>query len=343
MKTTMINSAVLAALLFSSAAGYAQQEDPLLSETDQVVHTDEINIDGFYKKKKKKSQADKIQALRRQLEEKHEQMMRKNVEDMRLQEEKRIANKIQKALEGQLKAMDEINTQQAAPVKTVAVAPAAPLEAGLENKISLETGYTNITGAQKEWTAGFNFKGSMETKVSDHFSAGISVGYMSINIKGNDLYGYGNSYGYGYGYYGYNNNYNAYNNQSTNDEISYGEFNFGAFGKFYFSRASKIKPFLSFGTGLHFGNFTIENPINTYNETDLGYKYLSGSASLGAEVNFAKEFSASIALTYEKNIMALGEEAQYDGSYNSQVLNDQAKNLEGASSFAIGAGVSFLF
>lgn len=331
MKTTMINSAVLAALLFSSAVTYAQ-EDPLLSETeDQVVHTDEINIDGFYKKKKKKSQADKIQALRRQLEEKHEQMMRKNVEDMRLQEEKRIANKIQKALEGQLKAMDEINTQQAAPARVEAVAPVAPKAPELANKITLETGYKTISGEQKEWTAGLNFQASVETIISEKVSVGLNVGLMNLTIEGNNLSNY-NSYGY-YGASSY----------SQNDEISYNEFNFGGYAKFYFSRAAKIKPFLSFGTGIHFGNFEIQNPIDTYNETSQSLKYISGSAALGAEVNFSKEFSAQFGLSYEKSFATLGEEEQYNGSVNQKALVDQSRNLSEASTFTLGAGVSYLF
>ncbi|MFG1498804.1 OmpH family outer membrane protein [Halobacteriovorax sp. XZX-3] len=339
MKTTMINSAVLAALLISSAASYGQQDDPLLSETDQVVHTDEINIDGFYKKKKKPSQADKIQKLRRELEEKHEQMMRKNVEDMRLQEEKRIADKIQKALEGQLKAMDEINNQQAAPARVQAVAPvvAEPVLPELSNKLTIETGYKSITGEQKEWTAGINFQASVETVISERVSIGISAGFMNLTIQGNELSNYNN-----YGYYNYN-NYNAYNSYSQNDEISYNEFNFGGYGKFYFSRSAKIKPYLSVGTGIHFGSFEIQNPVDTFNETKQSMKYVSGSASLGAEVNFAKEFSAQVGLSYEKNIFRLGEEAQYNGSTNQKALVDQARNIENADTFTLGVGLSYLF
>lgn len=336
MKTTKFNCAVMAALIFSSASIYAQ-EDPLLSETDQVVHTDEINLDGFYKKKKKKSAADKIQKLRRELEEKHEQMMRKNVEDMRLKEERRIAKKIQKALEGQIKAMDEINSIQSAPARSEVVAPVVPQGPQLDNKVSVQTGFKTITGDQKEWTAGLNFDAVVETKVSDRVDVGISVGYMGMTIGDQDL---ASNRGYSCGYSGC---YSTGYYYSANDEISYNEFNFGGHAKFYFSRAAKIKPFLSLGTKVHFGNFKIENPRDSFNNTELSYRYVSGGATLGAEVNFAKEFGVQLALNYDKNIFRMGEEDEYAGSANDYVLNNQAKNLEGADSFTLGLGLSYLF
>lgn len=338
MKTTKFNCAVMAALIFSSAAGFAQ-EDPLLSETDQVVHTDEINLDGFYKKKKKTTEADKIQKLRRELEEKHEQMMRKNVEDMRLKEERRIAKKIQKALEGQIKAMDEINSIQAAPVRSQAIAaPVEPQAPELENKISVQTGFKSIAGDQKEWTAGFNFDAAVETKVSDRVNIGLSVGYMNMSIDAGDL---ATSNSYSCNYYGCYSTGGYYH--SSNDEITYNEFNFGGYAKFYFSRKAKIKPFVSLGTKVHFGNFQIENANNSFGETELSNRYISGGASLGAEVTFAKEFGVQFALNYDKNIFRMGEEDENASSANEFVLNNQAQNLDGADSFTLGVGLQYLF
>ncbi len=112
IKKSLITTIALGAVGLSVSA----QEDPLLNVTNNIVSTDQIDVDGLFNKPKQVSEADKIQHLRRQLEQKHEQMMRKKVEDMRLEEERKIARKLQKALSGQLKAMDSVSSTQSAMV-----------------------------------------------------------------------------------------------------------------------------------------------------------------------------------------------------------------------------------
>jgi len=343
MKRGKQASALLALMAIGfNFQGFAQ-EDPLLHETDSVVNTDQIDIEGLYKKKKQPSQADKVQALRRKLEAQHEQMMRKKIEDMRLEEERKLARKLQKALNGQMQAMDQVSTTYAAPVKVQAPAPAPVKKAAdKKNSFTVAGGFMNIASETNDLDANFNMKLALENKVHPRFAVGVSFRYVSLNMtdENNNYLNNVNSFGY----------YNAYNSQYQNGrEISYKQMSFGAHGKFFFAVDSKIRPFAGAGVAYNRGTFKYEQNdsfnYNGYNFGDekVGSNHVAGNLGAGAVVQFTPMFSAELAVSYEKALTSGVAESDSNSSPDEQRLRNLATDIEEADVVSVNVGLSLNF
>ncbi len=324
-------------------SAYAQ-EDTLLSETDQVVNTDQIDIEGLYKQKKKQpTQADRIQALRRKLEEKHEQMMRKKVEDMRLAEERKLAKKLEAALSGQMQAMDQVSTTYSAPAKVQAPAPAPVKVDSKKNSFIISGGFMNIASDKNDLDANFNMKLSLENMVNERVAIGVGLRYVSIKMtdgENNYLSTPINSFGYA----------NSYNSQYQNGrEISYKQISFGAHGKVFLSVDSKIRPFVGAGIAYNRGNFNYEqNESFQYNgqqfgNEEVGSNNISGSALAGAAVQFSPMFSAEISVQYEKAFTSGVSQEDSLSSPDETRLRNLARDIEEADVASVNVGLSFNF
>lgn len=339
-------SALLALMAIGmNFSGFAQ-EDPLLSETDNVVSTDQIDIEGLYKKKKQPSQADKIQALRRKLEEQHEQMMRKKIEDMRLEEERKLARKLQKALNGQAQAMDQVSTTYAAPAKVQAPAPAPVKKVKeLKNSFTVAGGFMNIASEQNDLDANFNMKLSLENKVHPRFAVGVSFRYVDINM--NDVNGYSNT---GATYVNPATGQVSFQNGSSTvgREVSYKQMSFGAHGKFFFAVDSKIRPFAGAGIAYNRGNFKYEQSNNYYGynnnqEQEVGSNHVAGNLGAGAVVQFTPMFSAELAVQYEKALTSGVAESDANSSSDEINLRNLATDIEEADVVSVNVGLSLNF
>ncbi|EQC46263.1 hypothetical protein [Bacteriovorax sp. Seq25_V] len=71
------------------------------------IETSAINIEGHYSKPKL-SQADKVREYRRQLEAQNEEMLKKKMETLRLQQELLLMKKIQNAFNQSMQNIDNI-------------------------------------------------------------------------------------------------------------------------------------------------------------------------------------------------------------------------------------------
>lgn len=344
MKRGKQASALLALMAIGfNLSGYAQ-EDPLLNETQSVVNTDQIDIEGLYKEKKQPSQADKIQALRRKLEAQHEQMMRKKIEDMRLEEERKLARKLQKALNGQMQAMDQVSTTYAAPVKVQAPAPAPQKkEEDKRNNITISGGFMNIASENNDLDANFNMKISAENRVHPRIAVGVSFRYVSIDMKDENNAYLSNA----------SNSYYAYNNYSNyypdGREISFKQMSFGAHGKFFFSVDSKIRPFAGAGIAYNRGSFKYtENERFTYNGQTYGDEKISannvaGSLTAGAVVQFTPMFGAELAVNFERALTSGVAEGDNNSSSDEVRLRNLATDIEEANVVSVNVGLSLNF
>jgi outer membrane protein W len=343
MKRGKSASALLALMAIGMNFNGFAQEDPLLSETDSVVNTDQIDIEGLYKKKKQPSQADKIQALRRKLEAQHEQMMRKKIEDMRLEEERKLARKLQNALNGQMQAMDQVSTSYAAPMKVQAPAPApVKVEAEKKNSVTVSGGFMNIASELNDLDANFNMKLAAESKVHPRIAIGVSFRYVDINMNDEQ-----NTYLTNSNFFSSN---VSYNNQYQNGrEISYKQMSFGAHGKFFFAVDSKIKPFAGAGIAYNRGSFKYDQNENftsngfNYGDEKVGANNVAGNIGAGAVVQFSPMFSAELAVNYEKALTSGVAESDNNSSPDEQRLRNLAKDIEEADVVSVNVGLSLHF
>ncbi|MEE3077842.1 MAG: OmpW family outer membrane protein [Bdellovibrionota bacterium] len=348
IKKSLITTIALGAVGLSVSA----QEDPLLNVTNNIVSTDQIDVDGLFNKPKQVSEADKIQHLRRQLEQKHEQMMRKKVEDMRLEEERKIARKLQKALSGQLKAMDSVSSTQSAVQKVEVKAP-APKE-DKPNKFSLSGGFMSYSGEQ-EVDASLNIKAAFETDVSSNFAVGMSVRYVSVEMQQNNNFQILNPYSTGYYGNGYYNGYNQYGVNNTgynnfNQNYKFNSFAFTVHSKYYFTKESRIRPYL--GAGLNYNRGTMKNDDNQDNQQyysvygiqtrDVSVNNLGASVLAGGEVMFNDMFAFDLYVQYDRSFTSSVED-EFNDTTNETILKNLARDLEESNVFSINAGVSFFF
>ena len=76
------------------------------------VEMDQISIDGQYNSyantQRRESASDRLKKYRQKLERRNEIMMRKKMEEIRFQHEKRLMKKMQKAMNQTMKAIDNI-------------------------------------------------------------------------------------------------------------------------------------------------------------------------------------------------------------------------------------------
>ncbi len=342
-------SLLLSLMALSLPIGKAfAQEDPLLTETaDQIVNTDQIDIEGLYAQKQKQpSQADRIQKLRRELEEKHEQMMRKKVEDMRLEEERKLARKLQNALNGQMQAMDQVSTQAAAPVKTVE-APAPAVQETLNNSVSISGGFMNISSEKEDLEASVNLRLGVENRVHPNITIGVGVRYVSLDTKdqNNNYINYGTYSTNGYNQFATNNS-SIYNEART---INFKQVSFDLNSKFYFTVDSKIRPFVGAAVAYNRGSFKYEeNQSYRYNNYSYGDEKvssnnISGAAMVGAQIQFTKNFSAEINAQYEKALNSGVSELENNNTPDEQRLRNLALDLQEGNVASINVGLSVNF
>ena len=75
--------------------------------SQQSIESDVIDIDGSYGQREM-TPAEKLKKLRKKLEKQNEMMVKKQIENMRLQQEMEMTRKIQKAFDENMKKLENI-------------------------------------------------------------------------------------------------------------------------------------------------------------------------------------------------------------------------------------------
>ncbi|WP_372655603.1 hypothetical protein [Halobacteriovorax sp.] len=361
MKTRHTKKTLLMLMFFGlTSQAVMAQGDPLLSDTESVLSSEQIDIDGSFNAPKQETAADRMAKLRKKLEERNEQMVSKKIEDMRLQEEQRLAKKLQKAFNAQAMAIDSVGTQQAAPVKTVvapAPAPAPVVKEVNKNKVIPTVGLMTISGENGlELESSANINLTVENQITDRFSVGLSVGYAQMGITDT-----ANQYSGSSSYY-YNNNttynpyYNSgyYNTYGQGREMDYSRLNLEVNSKFFMSTSSTIRPYVGLGLGYNRHSLAYEdNQQYNYNSVTLGNEdfsssYVSGAALAGSEIHFTDTIGAVLEFKYQKGFgdsFNSSSSTTSTGYYNpDQVrLENVGSAIEKADNMSLNAGLLIKF
>lgn len=360
--------AVVCGALSANSIAFAQ-DDALLEDTESVLNSEQIDVDGQFSKKETRAQ--KLAKMRKKIEQEHEQMVQKKIEDIRMQEELKLGQKLKNAFSGQLQNVDEVSTAQAAPQRVVAPAPApapAPEKIEKNNSIVPTLGLTSISvdgseSYESELSAGINF----ESKLTNRFAVGIGLGYTTMKIT--DVNNQNNYTGFNT--FGTFNNCtfgsNCFNTFGTNGylqgrEMSYKQMDLNIDGKFFITPDSKIKPFVGLGLGYRRATLKYTENDPYFNQSIGGYgttgadseyssNYVTGTVSGGADIAFSDVIGARLQLSYTKGLTDSsntdnrttngGFGTTYD--YNQLGLEQTGKALEGADFSSLSAGLIISF
>lgn len=336
----------------------AYSQDDVLDEAEDALanqdalEMDQIEIEG------KLSPSELLRRRREKLEERNKLMVEKKIEDIRVKQEIALTNKLQGAFNNSLNGIneDKVQTVQAAPVTPAPVAPApivetrivevpaAPVKEEKKSKIIPSLGTSNIKGDRIDLESNVTFGVSAETMVMPQVSAGLGIGYTTLDLTdvSNDFinYGYGGYYNTGY-----------YGTYGSGRKMSLKKLTIEANGKYFFTEDSRIKPFA--GLGLSFNRSTLKyensNPYST-NGVNFGAEgfsstALAGSAKLGAEIDVNDTIGFNIDLSYTKNITSGISKSANTVSTNPDQgrLENVTKEIEDGDITAIQAGLVVRF
>lgn len=348
MKTQKLKLAVVALLATQATTTFAQG-DALLSETEDILNSEQIDIDGRFRQE---TPAQRIEKMRKKLEAQNEQMVQKKIEDIRIKQEQELAGKLQEAFQGNAQAldsdmdsgmgnMDSVQTIQAAPTQIIAPMPEKE-EEKLKNKIIPFFGVKQFNGDSIDsFESQVNAGISMENMVTDRFSVGLGVNYTTMSI--NDYTNY-----YSYNPYGFN----------DGDKISYTNLNLNLNTKFFLTVDSKIRPYLGLGAGYNRTTLKYDEERTQFNR-GYGSQYsfddgqvsgsnITGTGMVGAEVSFTEtlglnvEFNYTRALTYAFD----GQATYYTGTFGEvaeQNLENYGYGLENSDVAALNVGFVIKF
>jgi opacity protein-like surface antigen len=352
MKSTHI---LLLALALSASAVYAQSEE-------QVLNSDPIDVDGYLKEKQvTDGELEQIRSeIRKQKNEvqlnkdksKGYKELSKTTEKLsdvteEYIDEKKSAQKDIADYNAKIKCLMEetpgkecdkyvrnrrqepevAEVQQQAEVQEVKVTQAAPAAAtsvaDLEVKTDLDkpfeelklipyAGGTQYSGDKEQLEATIAGGLKLEANLTTRFSLGFGVNYSQL--KTND---------FANNQYVSQSWYNSYNNQYGGREINYKSMGIDVYGKFFFTRGERFRPYIGAGLGYNRASMKYANNQNFNNASFYGQQfgnenysnsYASGTVMLGTEVMVTRGFGLLI-------------EGSASSGLGSSISSNSAKNI----------------
>ena len=350
-------TAILAGSGFQMATA---NDDALLNDTETILNSDQIDIDGQFRSKQ--SDAQRLSKMRKKIEKKHERMIQKKIEDIRIQEELRLGQKLQQAFDGTVQGTDSVSMGQAGVAKTSAgtLAPMAQMGSATEKKNRVIPSFSllSVSAEAADYESEISTSVAFETLIKDRFLVGVSLGYSTLKIKDVNpnyasTFNSFNNYNYNY------NNFNTFGASSTiGRDMKYNQLDLNVNGKFYVLKDSKIKPYV--GLGLGYRRSTLE-----YSESDPYYNqgiglnigttlenaeyignYVTGQATVGADVAFNSNVGARLELGYTRGITESSNPQNvqdpnnlFYNSVDQTNLDNVGKGIEKGSIVGISAGL----
>lgn len=346
---------ILAATLLVTAAMSAPsfaQDDYLMNQTEDILNSEQIDIDGTFKKE---SAADRVAKMRKKLEEQNEQMVQKKIEDIRIQQEQELAGKLQSAFNGNMHAMEQNQapTQQVDTVDTVQAAPqriVAPMPEYKEENLYKVIPYAGGKVYNGEDVDSFNANVdtgvAFETMLSERISIGFRLGYTSMDFSDTDTY------------------LSSVNSSFYEDlEVNYKNLSVGVQSKFFFT-TSRFRPYIGLGAAFNRTTLELENDITNnngcyyygnqyycYNSQDDEDRKVSGTnftgtAALGAEILFNETVGLNFEFSYTRAFNAAFNANGNSTNSSEQVQNflkEHGENFDDADIAALNLGLVVKF
>lgn len=261
---------------------------------------------------------------------------------------------------------DKVSVQRAAPVQKVEMTPAVKKQDdsfGSEIKILPYTGLTTFMSENNNLESNIGAGIKVETNVDSRFSVGLGFNYTTMNTED-----YGNNYGYmNSNYFGYYNSfYGAGGNAFGGRNIEYRNMNFNIYGKFFFLKNERFRPYAGAGIGYNRSTMRYSNN-NAASSSFGGYGYgfnnsgyygynfgneevitssVNAELMVGSEIVFTKMFGLNLELSYMRGLGSnLSTENGIDPFYapDQQRLRDLSDELSSANIISLFAGMLVQF
>lgn len=346
------------ALVASPAVVFAQNDD-LLANTDDVLNSEQIDIDGTFEERRE-SAADRIAKLRKRLESQNEEMMQKKIEGERIKSEKKLEKKLRRAFTGNSNS-DRVTIRQAAPQKLAAAAPVVAPKKIKRTAITPSIGVSTSLGEDNAESK-INFGVNIEHAVHENVSVGFGIGYSQLEFDDRtsnvDPFGFSNQ------------------DAKQDVDYEYQRLNINLNSKFYLTGLdSKFRPYVGAGIGYNRvtvsdvnegdnciqenGNFGFNNNPNCSNGTLLGFNQVeqdteltdsvfSATANIGTNILFTDMVGMNINFSYTKFITSAFDGNEDDAASASLRPDEEntrkiGKAISEDSVAGISAGVVIKF
>lgn len=243
---------------------------------------------------------------------------------------------------------DEVSSRHAAPVKSVSGYNDNYSLAG-DIKLLPYMGFANISSTNEDLEAGMNVGLRVEANLSSRFSVGMGLNYMSL--KSTDFGGSrNNQYRNGFDYGQYNSYYQG------GREVEYTNISLDAYGKFFFSKETRFRPYMGAGFSYNRGDMSyLDDNRNSVDYNVGGIQYIDqfGNENLrnshfkmmlsgGSEVLFTRNFGMNVELQYSRGFGS-GFDSGSNNGPDQRRLEDLGNELVEANIFGIYAGMLVFF
>lgn len=340
-----LNALILGLTFLSPAVSLRAQDDLLENSSDEQFNLDELNING----KQKKSAADKLEEMRKKLEEQNEQMVQKKIEDARIKSEQKLTEQLQDAFNQGLNN-DSVSTSVASVQKVEVEAPAEVKKAEKKIRIIPGLGILNVKSNDVDFESKVSGNMAIESDINKNFSAGANFRYATMEVtdlgSNNNV---NNNYGGNYNYF-YNPTYFNYYGQQGR-ELNYKHMGLDLFGKFYIL-SEKVRPYVGLAMGYNRDSLKYENSnafsVNGYNtgNEQFNTSFISGSAMLGTIVNFTETIGMNAEFSYIKGLSSgIKSNAQSFSFVNPDQdhLNKIGNSIVNANFYSLNIGLVISF
>ncbi len=312
-------------------------ESDLLSESQDSLSFEQMDIDG---NQKKESKSDKVAKAVEKLKENINDAIDTKVEEKRLANEQKLGNELMSMFNGE--STDQVSNVQSSTV--VAVAPKE--EAKKSFRVIPQIGILNIRGENLTIESDINTGIAVESDLNEHFAMGGAFQYASMKITDLGSFGGFNQF-YSYGYF--------QNFGQTGRELVYDHMGLEIYSKYYFIKNSKFRPFVGLGLGLNrmkleYVTRNASSPYyysgNSVGNEQYQSTYAAGTIMAGALVNFTEsvglnaDFRMSRGLTSQMNAQAANQ-----GFFNpdQERLNRIGDSIGSANFFSLNMGLVIAF
>ncbi len=331
--------AIMGLCLMLPTVSLLAQDDLVDAGKDEQFNLDELDINGS---QKKKSAADRLEQMRRKLEEQNEQMVQKKIEDARIKNEQKLTDQLQDAFNQGLNE-DTVATSSSSVQKVEAPIPEVKEEKKM--RIIPGLGILNIKNNDIDFESKINANLSFESDINKSFAAGAGIQYASMDVTDVGSTSLSTSYPQFYTptYYG------TYGQQGR--QLTYNHMGLNVFGKFYIL-SERVRPYVGLGLGYNRDNLKYENANQySYNGMNSGNEefstgFVSGTAMVGTTVAFTQTVGVNAEFNYSKGLSsAINSNAQSFTFINpdQQKLNRIGNSVVSASFYSVNLGLVISF
>ena len=340
-------------MVLTAVLGTGGAKTAFAQEDFDVYNSEQIDVDGLYKERPKPTASDRTRQKAQKLKKQTDERIDNTIENMRLEEEKRIGKRLENMFKGKGLADGDSAAHQgdsvmgarpAAVKKQQTTSNDSDYHSDKTVSIAVLGGFNHMSLPNSNRFSTNNYSGEgvfvleLSGFVTPRIDVGIGISHASLSFEENPTY-----VGYSYGAQ-YTTPYPPYNGREISGRIISADLR----GRFYFT-TGKIRPFICGGLGFNRLSLEYRRGVNGLGNYDRpfydnygreGYvsSYMDASAGIGMIIQFNNNFGLLAQSRFSRNFdFDKNSSKDQDFRYQSGVgggpgyINDQVvlENLGG--------------